>query len=148
MVGRQDLYYGGTTYDNQQGLGVRLTRSGLLAVGELDLAPAAVPLDIPQDSILIIPFTRLYDQGTMIKGSTLLEKRLARKELWLHPDTISALGLQIESAAIITMKSAEAVAIIRQNSDLPVGLAFAARSSGLPLQEPLVARLMRQTVQS
>ena len=82
IVGRSDLYYGGTTYENKQGLGVqlaagqpesRLARSaswtGSLPEHSFDLAKMT-----EQGLIWLVPVTRLYDRGTTVTPSQLLAR--------------------------------------------------------------------------
>ncbi|GAP15907.1 NADH-quinone oxidoreductase, chain G, partial [Longilinea arvoryzae] len=97
IVGRGDMYYGGTGYENRQGLGVQL--SSAAERGEkLELPDAANPVlpAVSNGSLLVIPVTRLYDQGTTLRPTTLLAGRMSRAELGLHPETAAKLGLQPE----------------------------------------------------
>jgi NADH-quinone oxidoreductase subunit G len=73
IVGRGDLYFGGTSYDNKQGLGVQLE----LPAHSPALAWPDIPeLSVPDDAILAVPINRLYDRGqTMLSSQFLLKDR-------------------------------------------------------------------------
>ncbi|HEX7597379.1 MAG TPA: NADH-quinone oxidoreductase subunit NuoG, partial [Polyangia bacterium] len=70
IVGRRDLYYGGTTYDNNQGMGVQLTPAAQR--GETFSLPKPAPAaEVGGEGLLLLPFTRLYDRGTLVTPSKL-----------------------------------------------------------------------------
>ena len=65
IVGRGDLYYGGTTYENTQGLGVQLCQCG---AARREGGPAAssskvASLRPKEKQLLAVPVTKLYDRG-------------------------------------------------------------------------------------
>ena len=91
IIGRHDLYYGGTMYDNNQGLGVTLPLS---PVSALPAAPVQPYLAVPSGGLLVAPVTRLYDQGTTLAPSyLLLQQRLEGKSVWMNPATADRLAL-------------------------------------------------------
>src|SRR5258708_34942736 len=62
-VGGQDLYYGGTAYDNHGGLGVQWNVEGAtLAVKPFDTMPAPKPREVGNDELLLVPIAELYDR--------------------------------------------------------------------------------------
>jgi NADH-quinone oxidoreductase subunit G len=76
IIGRADLYYGGTSYENSQGLGVQLAPAvqrgispalGWINPGELEEV---------QDGLLAVPVTRLFDRGSLLLYSKVLQPRL------------------------------------------------------------------------
>jgi len=91
LIGRHDLYFGGTMYDNYQGLGATLP---LLPVSSLPAAPVQPALAVPSGGLLAVPVTRLYDQGTTLAPSSpLLKQRLEGNLVWINPATAARLGL-------------------------------------------------------
>jgi NADH-quinone oxidoreductase subunit G len=91
LIGRHDLYFGGTMYDNHQGLGAALP---LLPVSPLPAAPVQPALAVPSGGLLAAPVTRLYDQGTTLAPSSpLLKQRLGGNSVWINPATAARLGL-------------------------------------------------------
>ena len=73
-MGRDDLYYGGTVYDNTGGLGVRYAadaeREGFVA--------KATPVTVPDPSIAAMQRKprALYQQGELIRRSAVLQQRI------------------------------------------------------------------------
>jgi NADH-quinone oxidoreductase subunit G len=76
IVHREDLYYGGTTYENRQGLGVQLPPA--IQRGEAVALGWKEPPQIsqPQGGLLAVPVTRLYDCGRTLVPTDLLHARL------------------------------------------------------------------------
>jgi NADH-quinone oxidoreductase subunit G len=119
IVGRGDLYYGGTTYENTQGLGVHLplSPSGSHALrGNPSHAPTgnadcsrssqllphgnpphgnaqAVPRNAPYGlhPLLVVPITRLYDRGRTVLPSELLASRIPQPHILLNPSDLARL---------------------------------------------------------
>ena len=60
IVGRGDVYYGGTTYDNHQGLGVQLSSAAERGEPVSLSWPQLPSLDIPENALLAVPVTLLY----------------------------------------------------------------------------------------
>ena len=85
IVGRGDLYYGGTTYENSQGLGVQLTpvaQNGTsIPLGWVQ----PVELEQAAGSLLAVPVTRLYDRGSTVLPSAMLGLRIGEPTIALHP---------------------------------------------------------------
>lgn len=139
-VGREDVYYGGTTYDNHQGVGVQLP----LLAGQPVLTPVAAPQLPAGDGLLVVPVTRLYDRGATVLPSQLLNLRMAPVALWLHPQTAESLGLADGDMVQLTLSGAAAAAGVRLSADVPAGVALLPRSVGLPISAPVTVRLQRE----
>jgi NADH-quinone oxidoreductase subunit G len=93
IVGGPDLYFGGTAYDNKQGLGQQwaaAAESGAPASFEL---PIEAPLGIASGGFRIMRIPALYTPGTLINHTDLLERRMARPTLYLNPlDAVNFAG--------------------------------------------------------
>jgi NADH-quinone oxidoreductase subunit G len=132
IIGRSDLYFGGTTYDNHQGLGVTL-----------NLLPAVTPQDVnlpvahAVNGLLVVPVTRLYDQGQMVQASTLLDKRKARPQLSLNPAAAARLGLHESEMVEVRLKGQPARLEVHLDEGVPADAALLPRSVGLPLTAPV-----------
>jgi NADH-quinone oxidoreductase subunit G len=142
QVGRSDLYYGGTTYDNKQGIGVQLAlalqRGEALSLPEADLPDQTVPAPLA-----LLPVTRLYDRGTLVTPSTLLTQRLAGPEIWLNPITAAAFGLQAGAALPVTLSGHTLTVFVQVADTIPEGVALAPRSVGLPFNQPVTLALQK-----
>jgi NADH-quinone oxidoreductase subunit G len=141
IVHRGDLYYGGTSYENRQGLGVPLQPAITSGRWSYDPAnppaPAVVPQPAPQQGeVWLVPITRLYDCGRTVASSQILRGRIARPELWMHPDTAEALRLSTGAQAAVSLEGQEIILPVRLDETLPRSVALIPRSTGVPLSGP------------
>lgn len=140
IVGRGDMYYGGTTYQNSQGLGVQLGPADLPAEDEIS---HPVKLTVPQGALPVYPISRLYDHGITVTASAILHSHLAGRDLLVHPRTAARFGLVAGAETTVTVNGVTAVVSLRCDDDLPEGIALFPRSSGLPLQAPAVVQVQQ-----
>ncbi len=153
IVGRGDLYYGGTAYENKEGLGVQLEAAcqkpgwhapaawtGRLPEHTFDLAQMNA-----QGAVWLVPVVRLYDRGTTLTPSSLLEGRLVRPFIALHPETAAQLGLAEGDLAGFETAGATLSAPVTLDETLPRGAGIVPRSCGLPLTFPRGVKLVRLT---
>jgi NADH-quinone oxidoreductase subunit G len=159
VVGRSDLYYGGTIYDNHQGLGAQLKLRGVVPIaqpltdthpeisiagreGEEQKEPTSQPVR-HTDRLLAVPVTRLYDRGQTLTASTILEARLAKRALWINPGDAARLGLSqsVKVQLIVDGMSFDTDLILDET--VPDGVALAPRSVGLPVNKPVEIELRK-----
>ncbi|HET6446057.1 MAG TPA: NADH-quinone oxidoreductase subunit NuoG [candidate division Zixibacteria bacterium] len=90
-VGGDDLYYGGTSYDNKSGLGlqwpVAAQTSPVSAFEHLDV------FENEKDELAIVPVVSLYDSGTIIAKSPVISSRIAKPVVRIHTDEAKALSI-------------------------------------------------------
>ena len=143
-LGREDIYYGGTTYENRQGVGVQLgidtVYSRLMKIP--DLVPPALPIS-SHDELLILPVSYLYDQGTLLKETTLLEKRMVHPTVWLNSGTFAALGLHSGEKCSLNLHGKTFMLDVELNEILPDGVGLVPRSVGIPLTSPVVMQVTK-----
>lgn len=141
IIGRSDVYYGGTTYDNQQGLGVQLSSAS--ERGQSPVLSFAAPLEreMPKDGLLAVPVTRLYDRGNMITKTTLLQNRLEAPQVILNPEDADKLGLEMGKAAKITLNGVKSTVVTQIDNSLPQGTVLIPRSLGLPISSPVALKV-------
>jgi NADH-quinone oxidoreductase subunit G len=148
IVGRGDLYYGGTTYENRQGLGVQL---GSAAERGASLSPGKVKLaDLPAgDGLLAVPVTRLYDRGTLVLPSELLASRIPQPFVLLNPSDAEQLKIGDGKAVQLLLRTAgtaTAPVIARLDEQVPPGVVLVPRSMGLPVSGPTPVKLRLASV--
>ncbi len=124
-IGRADVYYGGTTYDNHQGLGVQLV---LAARGELPLRPVAPKQNLPENVLRIVPITRLFDRGTLLLYSPLLKEHLAPAALWINSNLAIRHGLVEGGRVTVDIGGRTCEFKVRLDDSLPAEAAFLPRS--------------------
>jgi len=142
IIGRADLYYGGTSYENRQGLGVQLTpavqRGISPALGWIN--PGEI--EEPQEGLLAVPVTRLYDRGSLLLYSKVLQPLLPSPYIELNP--VDAGKMQIQHGQTLQVvlgeggysASVTSVMTARLVENVPPGVALVPRSLGLMLKQP------------
>lgn len=150
IVGRMDLYYGGTTYENSQGLGFQLTpaaqRGESVSLGWVKPPEARTP----EDGLLAVPVTRLYDRAQTSLPSLILHARIPEAYVVLNPADATRAGIA-GGERVVLMPGGEhsrpssniPEAVARLSEDVPPGIVLVPRSMGLPVREPqtVVVRL-------
>lgn len=135
IVGRGDLYYGGTTYENTQGLGVQITpeaqRRKLFQVHWEQ--PKVRP---PVDGLTAVPVTFLYDHGVTVKSSEVLQPRLPKMHVLLNPAQAEELGLRTEQMVEVDLFGVARLAQAIIDAGVPEGFVLVPRSLGLPIPRP------------
>jgi len=135
IVGREDVYYGGTTYDNTQGLGVQL--SSAAERGQRPALSFTAPLERePSKGLLAVPVSHLYDRGSTLVPSMLLSARLQGPQVMLNPEDAERLGLELGKPAKLTMAGTQSTVSIQIDNSLPKGVVLIPRSVGFPISGP------------
>ncbi len=141
IVGRGDLYYGGTTYENSQGLGVQLAPTAQR--GEQVPLRGLQPFENlkPEGALLAVPITRLYDRGQTILSSTLLHKRIPHPYVAINPHEAERLGINEGNTVEVIMDGVCSLVIARLDSHVPPGIILAPRSMGIPISAPTLVEI-------
>jgi NADH-quinone oxidoreductase subunit G len=142
IVGRDDLYYGGTTYENTQGMGAQL--SAAAGRGETVSIPKVEKEALPrpkEKELLAVPVTRLYDRGTTVLPSELLHQRIGQPHLVLHPSAAESLGVAEGQKVNVSFDGVNGDAVVRLSETISVGVALIPRSMGLAIREPVAVKV-------
>ena len=139
MIDRESSYYGGTAYENHQGLGVQLPN----AAHKGQPFEVKLPEDSEQSSegLLAVPIIRLYDRGSMITYSQLLQSHLIRKVVWINPQDAKQYGVQNEELVQIQYGEISEMVILQLDKIVPHGVVLVPRSVGIPISEPCQVHL-------
>jgi NADH-quinone oxidoreductase subunit G len=142
IVGRSDLYYGGTTYENTQGLGIQLTPTaqmgGVVNIAKVKKEAALRPRE---NELLAVPVNKLYDRGVTINPTQLLDQRIGDAAITLHPSTASELGVEAGSRVKIKLGAVSAEVILKIDDTISTGVVLVPRSMGLAIHEPVTAKV-------
>jgi predicted molibdopterin-dependent oxidoreductase YjgC len=147
IIGRQDLYYGGTGYDNHLGLGKHITTAA--SRGDRPRLPAVPdfsPERLPSGALPVVPITRLYDRSNVMLPADLLQKRLVDPELSIHPETAAQYGFSGGETIRVSVNGVSGEVIIKLDTDLPLAVALLPRSTGLPLDGSTILKVPAQDV--
>jgi NADH-quinone oxidoreductase subunit G len=139
IIGRSDVYYGGTSYENKLGLGAHLAPVQSI----VNRQPSTVTvLRSTENSLIAVPVTRLYDLGTTVAPAKLLESRIERFHgLVVHPLTAEKLGLLIGGQATVSLNGVEARVKVLADESISTGVVLFPRSFGIPISEPTLVKL-------
>jgi NADH-quinone oxidoreductase subunit G len=137
IIGRGDLYYGGTTYENTQGLGAHL------GLGDTAPAPAAPrsALRPKENELLAVPASRVYDRSATMTAAALLEARTGRPVVVVHPAAAEKFGLLQGTPAQINLNGAGYEVIVKLDESLSAGVVLVYRSFGIPIFEPVIVSI-------
>jgi NADH-quinone oxidoreductase subunit G len=142
IVGRGDLYYGGTTYENTQGMGVQLsaaaTRGEKLSIPRVQKEAVVRP---KENELLAVPVTKLYDRGTTVLPAGLLHERIGDASVTLHPDAAKELGVEAGQTVNVSFNGVSGEAVVKLDDTISVGVALIPRSMGLAIREPVVVKV-------
>lgn len=131
IVSRGDLYYGGTSYENKQGLGAHL------AVSKSTIAAAKVTALRPtEDELLAVPVSKVYDLGTTMTPAKLLAQRTGGPRVALHPAAAEKLGVHNGGPVTVRLNGVEAQAVVVFDESISTGVVLVYRSFGIPISAP------------
>jgi NADH-quinone oxidoreductase subunit G len=141
IVGRGDVYYGGTTYENRQGLGVQIApaveRGQTISLGWQQ--PPEV--SAPEGSLLAVPITRLYDRGRTVKPSKLLHLRIPQLYIVMNPEDATRFRIAEKDTVQMTLSGSTNLAVAHLDETLPAGFVLVPRSLGAPISGPAPVEL-------
>ncbi len=142
IIGRSDLYYGGTSYENSQGLGYQLQPAAqkgqpvsLEAVQLEELSSGA------DDGLVAVPITILYDRGQMVIQAELLHQRIPKPYVEVHPESLPRLSLVDGAHVRLEIAGIEEVVVVRLDEMIPQDVILVPRSMGIPIHDPTPAKI-------
>jgi NADH-quinone oxidoreductase subunit G len=118
-VGGADLYYGGTSYTNQQGLGAPLT-SG--AERGMTILPGKVDSPKHAAGLQLVPVQVLYDRGTAFACSRRMHPRVPLPYVTLNDEDARALGLTAGDEVELIVAGRAASVAARVDGRAPKGV--------------------------
>jgi NADH-quinone oxidoreductase subunit G len=143
IVGRGDMYYGGTTYENTMGLGAHLTtgaaRGETAEISRVERERAPRPSN---KELLAVPVNKLYDRGTTVMQSAdLLRDWIGHPTIVLHPDAARNLGVEAGQLVTVSFDDVSAEARVKFDPTISVGVALVPREMGFAIREPIPAQI-------
>ena len=138
VVGRGDIYYGGTTYENTAGLGAHLSSAAQRGESVRLASPRANKIPRPKENeVLAVPITKLYDMGTTLAAARLLDARVGEATIALNPSTAEALGAAPGERVRVSWNGTQSEVHLRTDESVAEGVALIPRSFGLAVREPI-----------
>jgi NADH-quinone oxidoreductase subunit G len=142
IVGRSDLFYGGTSYENKGGMGAQI--SAAVSRGETVSLPPTLKESVTrrprENELLAVPINRLYDRGTTVmKSAERLRGWIGGPTISLHPDAAEKMEIEEGQLVNISFDGASGEVVVKLDPTIPVGVALVARDMGLAIREPVPA---------
>ena len=122
IVGRGDMYYGGTTYENKQGLGVQLSNAA--SRGEKVTLPRVqkvTALRPKENKLLAVPVTKLYDRGVTVASAELLDQRIGEKFIALHPSTAKDFEIEVNETVKLSLDGVSEDVVVKLDDTISTG---------------------------
>ena len=133
IIGRSDLYYGGTSYANAQGLGVQLSH---MAQSPSLAWPEVPGVYLPEGMLLAVPITILYDRGQTVMPSEVLHQRIPPAHIAVNPENARYLNISDGAKVKFTVDGTSVEVLLQIKDQVPLGVALVPRSLGVPLRSP------------
>lgn len=144
-IARADLYYGGTAYENRQGIGIQLQPSAQQGKPvALSWLQPPEPISREEGEWLAVPTTRLYDRGRTILPSQLLHQRIPQPYLSMNPADAASLGITELPRLTLSLREMDYEVQVRLDEAVPVGVVLVPRSLGIPIRGPTKVTLRTQ----
>ena len=142
IVGRGDLYYGGTTYENTQGMGAHLSaaagRGEKVSIPRIEREAVLHP---KEKELLAVPVTKLYDRGTTVMPAELLHQRIGDASIALHPEAAKNLGVEAGQTVNVSFNGFSGAAVVKLDDTISVSVALVPRSMGIAIREPVSVKV-------
>ncbi len=140
VVGDEDAYYGGTSYDNKSGLGAQWpVTAETEKVSAFDVPDIVAP---ERDGLALVPVVSLYDSGTLISTSDVLASRICEPRIHLHPNEAETLSIKNGDEVPVSFNRITVVVKALVSDQSPAGVALL---SGLPRNiGPVFARFIQE----
>jgi NADH-quinone oxidoreductase subunit G len=139
IIGREDVYYGGTTYDNGQGLGYQLPPGS--QKGESVSLEAVQPAEFEESELTAVPVTILYDRGQTVIPAQLLHQRIPEAYVTIHPETPAAAGITEGAQVKLEISGFETEVMAHLDETIPLGVVLVPRSMGIPIHGPTAVKV-------
>jgi NADH-quinone oxidoreductase subunit G len=143
IVGRGDLYYGGTTYENTQGLGAQLVPTAQTGVTvHIPKVRKEAALRPKEKELMAVPVNKLYDRGITVNPAQLLDRRIGEATVTLHPSAAKNLGVESGSTVKLSFEGVNADVVVKLDDTISAGVALVPRGMGIAIREPVAARVL------
>jgi NADH-quinone oxidoreductase subunit G len=148
-IGRADVYYGGTSYENSQGLGFEL-HSAAQRGEQVSLAAVQLSESNTSDGVdlIAVPITILYDRGQTVVPAALLHQRIPEPYVLVHPQTTAPLGITEGAQMRLNLSGVEHVVVAHMDETIPQEVVLIPRSMGIPIHglTPVEIAIVEQAV--
>jgi NADH-quinone oxidoreductase subunit G len=142
IVGRSDMYYGGTTYENTKGMGVQLVplaqAGGSVRISRVRKEAALRP---KEKELLAVPSNKLYDLGVTVQTAGFLDGRIGEAKVSMHPATAKKFGVEAGQKVKVSFDGVSAEVPVRLDETIASGVALIPRGMGIAIHAPVIAKI-------
>jgi NADH-quinone oxidoreductase subunit G len=121
-VGGEDLYYGGTAYENSQGLGQQWAVAA--EAGPVERYDVAAAAGETAGGLKMMRTAALYTPGTLLNRSQILAQRIAQPTLTLHAQDAAAEKVAEGDKVSVGAGGRTVMVTVHVNGSTPPGLAL------------------------
>jgi len=129
-VGGRDLYYGGTSYTNEQGLGVQL-KSGAERGEAVSTRPISNSPISNSQGLTLVPVSVLYDRGTTFARSLLMHPRVPLPYVEINSADAAKLGVSDGDEVKLNVNGAVLSVAARVDGRAPEGAVLLPENLGV-----------------
>lgn len=142
IVGRGDMYYGGTTYENTMGLGAHLKATGQGEAMEISRPQREAAPHPKGNELLAVPVNKLYDRGTTVMQSAdLLRDWIGSPTITMHPTAARNLGVEAGDLVHVSFDGVSGEARVKFDDTIGAGIVLVPREMGFAIREPIPAQI-------
>ncbi len=138
-IGRSDIYYGGTSYENRDGMGMILPLNS--SEENFPESVKAASISAGQGQLLAVPVTRLYDRGGTVTTSETVKSRIARHMVSLHPGDAEKVKAAEGDTVLLHLAGRDIECVLDLDPGQPEGVVLVTRSMGVLLSAPASAAI-------
>lgn len=139
-VGTDDLYFGGTAFANHQGVGVQLAPRAANG-NDFDFEWTSPPKPAAKSGYMVVPVTKLLDQGTTVVPSQVLASRLEPLRAYVNPDDAKRFKIRDGGKVEIRWNGTKQRVPVVIERNTPKGFVLLPRSLGVPLEAAATAEI-------
>lgn len=137
-VGKADLYFGGTSYKNTQGLGAHLA----YVTGFVKFDEAKAATRFADKTVVAVPVTKLFDQGTTVLPAQNLNDRISEAEVAMNVATAAKFGLSSGDQVEIKLAGSAGSAKVQIDASLGADVVLVPRSYGFSISKPVAVDML------
>ncbi|MBE9524825.1 MAG: NADH-quinone oxidoreductase subunit NuoG [Chloroflexi bacterium] len=137
IISREDLFYGGTSYENKQGLGIQLELQSTRETRKI----SGYTNGLPEGDLIAVPINLLYDHGTMLSKSDVLQSRTPEPFVSLNPKDAQRIKASDGMTISITLGPESYIVVVKLDKTVPAGVVLVPRSIGIPIHGPAAIKI-------
>jgi hypothetical protein len=141
------LYYGGTAYENRQGLGKLLSNASIrnekVILPEVSIGNMVFPDPQKDVDLLAVPISILYDRGLLLQKTALLDQRISAPFIIMNAKTSKDRSFIAGETLKVTIDGEDYPVELRVDESVSTSHVLVPTSLGMPLEKPILVKVHR-----